>query len=113
MLWEVFAGFRSGHSTAAHECDGEVAQFGELSCVGACAAAIHVESDVAEMMQTVFDGPVGVGESEKALGAGPVRQACDEISGLDALAPADPSSALKPHGLREARPVEISNSLGR
>ena len=66
------------------------------------------------MMQAVFDGPMGAGESEQALGVGPVRrQACDKPGGLDALAPADPASALKPRDLREARPVEIADSLGR
>ena len=66
------------------------------------------------MMQTVFDGPVGAGEGQQALGVGPVRrQACDEIGGLDALAPADPASALKPRDLRKAWPVEMADSLGR
>ena len=66
------------------------------------------------MMPSVFDGPVGASEGKQALWAGLVRrQACDEISGLDALAPAALPSPLKPRDLCQTRPVEISNSLAR
>ena len=64
------------------------------------------------MKQSVFDGPVGASEGEQALWAGLVRrQACDEISGLDALAPADLPSPLKPRDLCQTRPIEIVGSL--
>ena len=66
------------------------------------------------MMQSVFDGPVGASEGEQSFGAGLVRrQACDEISGLDALAPADLPSPLQLRDLCKARPVEIVGSLAR
>ncbi len=62
-------GFGYRRSGAAYECDGEGAQRGERFFADAGAAAILVERDVTDMMQSVFDGPVGVGESEQALGA--------------------------------------------
>ena len=114
VLAEVFAGFGYGHTGAAYQCDGKVAQRGERSCAGSGAAAIFVEGDIADVMQAVFDGPVGACEGQQALGVGPVRrQACDEISGLDALAPADLPSPLKPRDLCQTRPIEIVGSLAR
>lgn len=114
MLAEVFACFGYGGAGSAYEGDCEVSQRGQRPCGGARAASILVEGDIADMMQAVFDSPVGAGEGHQALGAGSVgRQACDEPGDLDALAPAGLPSPFKSCDLRETGPVEIADSLAR
>ena len=109
---KVLAGFRDGEAGAADESDGEVAQGSDGAGAGTDAAAVLEESDIADVVQPVFDGPVVSDELEQALRRGPVgRQAGDEIDDLDALPAPDPASTLDAGDLGEAGPGEIGNDL--
>jgi len=105
---EDFARLGNGYAGSANECDGEVSERGERPCGGAGSASVLVEGDIADIVEAVFDRPVGACEGHEALGSSlSGRQACDEVGDLDTLASADFPSPLKPGNLRQTRPVEV------
>jgi hypothetical protein len=110
---EVFACFADGLASAADDGKCRVAYAGYRACTGAAPAAVLVKRDIPDMMQSVFDAPVGAIEREKARGRGVGNgQACDQIDHFDADFAVDLAGAGQACDLGEAGPVEMRYGFG-
>ena len=113
VLAEVFAGFADGQAAGPDEMEDDVAQSGERAGAGADSAAILVHGHVANIVQLVFDAPVGAREPKEPLRPGlAFGQAGDEIGDLDADLVADAALAFDARDLGGARPGEMGDDFG-
>ena len=106
VLAEVFARLGHGQAAGSDEIEDEIAQRGERAGAGANPTAILVHRHVADVMQPVFDAPVGAREMKEpfwpGLGGG---QAGDEVGdlGADLVADAGRARCVRPEWRRARR----------
>ena len=67
ILAEVFASLAHGQAAGSDEVEDEIADRGERAGAGANATAILVHRHVTNVMQAVFDAPVGAGEMKELV----------------------------------------------
>jgi hypothetical protein len=110
---EVFACFTDGLASVADDGKRCVAYTGYRACAGADSATILVKRDIPDVMQSVFDAPVGTIEREEARGRG-VRngQACDQVDHFGADFAVDLAGAGQACDLGEAGPVKMRYGFG-
>ena len=110
---EVFAGLAHGEATGSDEVEDEIAQGGERAGAGAATTAIFVHGHVADIVQLIFNAPVGACDLKEPIRAGlGLGQAGDKVGNLDADLVADAALPLDAHDLGGARPFEVRDDLG-
>ena len=110
---EVFAsdGYRAAET--ANDADGSIAKRGERTRAGPDATAVLVHADVSDVMEFVFDGPMGADERQQTLWPSiSWREAGDQIDDLDTFLVPNPARAFEPRDLAKARPVEMRHGFG-
>ena len=110
---EVFARLAHGQAAGSDEVQDEIAERGQRAGAGADSTAIFFHRHVADVVQLVFDAPVGARETQEplwpCLGCG---QARDNVGDLGADLVADAALPLDACDLGGARPFEVRDDLG-
>lgn len=113
ILAEVFASLAHGQAAGSDEVEDEIADRGERAGAGANATAILVHRHVTNVMQAVFDAPVGAGEMKEPLWPGLCRgQAGDQVGDLGADLVADAALPRDAGNLGGARPCKVRDDFG-
>lgn len=113
VLAEVFARFAHGQAAGSDEVQDEITQRGEWAGAGADPTAIFVHRNVADVVQLIFNAPVGAREIKEALwpclGCG---EAGDKVGDLGADLVTDAALPLDAGDLGGARPGEVRDDFG-
>ena len=113
VLAEVFARLAHGQAAGSDEVQDEIAQRGEWASTGADPTAIFVHRNVADVVQLIFNAPVGAREMKEplwpCLGCG---EAGDKVGDLGADLVTDATLPLDARDLGGARPGEVGDDFG-